>query len=143
MDNAVRHAIPVRVYYEDTDVGGVVYYANYFHYMERGRTELLRSRGVELAAYHDQGLMFAVIETAAKYRASARYNDLLSVETVVTEIASVILSFDCAISNQNGLLLVTGATRLACVDAKSGKACRIPQTIRCALKTVSGVPGTV
>lgn len=120
--------IEIRVYYEDTDFGGVVYYANYLRYMERGRTELLRERGISLEEYHRQGIIFAVTEVAVKYRAGARYNDLLRVETTFVELGSLALTFETRISNQKGVLLNTSTTKLVCVGP-NGKASRIPQGI--------------
>jgi acyl-CoA thioester hydrolase len=120
------------VYYEDTDCGGMVYYANYLRYMERGRTELLREHGVELADFHAKGVMFAVVDTHVRYRASARYADLLTVETQITEKTSVSLTFDTKIYNQAGKLLTTSETKLACIT-KGGKACRVPEELAAAL----------
>ena len=122
----------IRVYYEDTDCGGMVYYANYLRYMERGRTELLREHGIELADFHAQGVMFAVVDTHVRYRASARYADLLTVETQITEKNSVSLTFDTKIYNQAGKLLTTSETKLACIT-KDGKACRVPEELAAAL----------
>jgi acyl-CoA thioester hydrolase len=115
----------IRVYYDDTDCGGVVYYANYLRYMEHGRTELLREKGIELKEFHDRGIVFAVTKVNVTYRASARYNDLLDVRTVLTETSSVTLMFRTEIRDRDGALLVTGDATLACVNDK-GKACRIP-----------------
>jgi acyl-CoA thioester hydrolase len=122
----------IRVYYEDTDCGGVVYYANYLKYMERGRTEYLRERCVNLADYHSQGLFFAVIEVSVKYRRPARYNDLLLVETSITDAASIMLEFKTDIRGEQGELLVAGVARLACMNDR-GKASRIPAAMREAL----------
>ena len=116
-----------RVYYEDTDCGNVVYYANYLKYMERGRTEYLRERGISLLEYHKQGYVFAVTEVNAKYRRPAVYNDLLEVETRVTEIASVAIMFETTLYNEEGTRLFTGSARVVCVDAKTGKAANAPK----------------
>ena len=119
----------IRIYYEDTDCGNVVYYANYLRYMERSRTEFLRERNVDLASYQKNGFLFAVIEAHLKYRASAHYDDLLEVESRIKEITSVSITFTTEIYNQNKQLLVTGEVKLACVNS-SGKATRIPEDIR-------------
>lgn len=126
--------IEVRVYYEDTDCGGVVYYANYLRYMERGRTELLREHGIELADYHAKGLLFAVVDTHVRYRAPARYGDLLTVETRIIDTTSVSLRFDTRIYNKAGKLLITSETKLACITT-AGRASRIPAELTSALGT--------
>ena len=73
--------IPVRIYYDDTDCGGAVYYANYLKYFERGRTELLRELGISLAGYHANGTVFVVTSVEARYIAPLKYDDLVIVET--------------------------------------------------------------
>jgi acyl-CoA thioester hydrolase len=118
----------IRVYYEDTDCGNVVYYANYLRYMERSRTELLRDRGISLVEYQKQGILFAVVDLSVKYRSAARYDDLLDVESVVTETTSITVTFKTTIRNQRDQLLVEGTVRLACIGP-AGKAARIPQEI--------------
>ena len=127
----------IRVYYEDTDFGGVVYYANYLKYMERGRTEYLRERGIELSNFHEQGYIFAVSEVNAKYRRSARYNDLLEMETKITEVTSITIIFKTTFYNQRNELLVTGSAKMVCVDAATGKASKIPKDMVELLKTES------
>jgi acyl-CoA thioester hydrolase len=122
----------LRIYYEDTDCGNVVYYANYLRYMERSRTEYLRDRGIDLSVYQKQGLLFAVVEANIKYRAPARYNDLIDVESTVKEATSVSMLFETLICNERGQLLVSGLVKLACVNSQ-GRATRIPQEVREAL----------
>ncbi|MBN2036967.1 MAG: YbgC/FadM family acyl-CoA thioesterase [Chitinispirillaceae bacterium] len=123
----------IRVYYEDTDCGNVVYYANYLKYMERSRTEYLRDRGIDLSTYHDQGLLFTVTEAHLRYHASAHYNDLLEVGSSVTEITPVTILFSTDISlSTTGKLLVTGEVRVACVTT-AGKPSRIPPEMKAAL----------
>ncbi|HON09799.1 MAG TPA: YbgC/FadM family acyl-CoA thioesterase [Chitinispirillaceae bacterium] len=122
----------IRIYYEDTDCGNVVYYANYLKYMERSRTELLRERGVDLSEYQKNNILFAVIEANVKYRAPARYNDLLDVQSVVNEITAATIGFETTIKNESGVLLVKGNTRLACMRP-DGRARRIPEEIKQAL----------
>jgi acyl-CoA thioester hydrolase len=123
----------IRVYYEDTDCGNVVYYANYLRYMERSRTEYLRERGVDLAACHAQGYLFTVAEAHVVYKAPARYNDLLDASSSVTEITSASIAFATAIKRAGEeLLLVKGDVRLVCVN-QNGRPCRIPEEIRKAL----------
>lgn len=123
----------LRVYYEDTDCGNVVYYANYLKYMERSRTEFLRERGIDLAEYHAKGYLFAVTEANIKYKAPARYNDLLEVASTIIELTPVTMFFSTAICRANdGLLLVTGEVRVACITTE-GRATRIPREMRAKL----------
>jgi acyl-CoA thioester hydrolase len=118
----------IRVYYEDTDCGNVVYYANYLKYMERGRTEFMREKGVSFAQLHNEGILFVVSEANIKYHASARYNDLLTMDTVVKEKSAVTIVFTTTIKNEAGTLLVTGEVKVACVGV-DGKIMRIPKHV--------------
>ena len=120
----------IRVYYEDTDCGNVVYYATYLGYMERSRTEFLRERGVDLAAYHAGGLLFAVTEAHVYYKGPARYNDLLDVTSTVAEVTPASILFTTTIKKANDdRILVKGDVRLACITP-NGRAGRIPEEIK-------------
>jgi acyl-CoA thioester hydrolase len=119
----------IRVYYEDTDCGNVVYYANYLKYMERSRTEYLRERGIDLSDYHKQGILFVVIDVQVTYRAPAFYNDLLDVTSSIIESTSATITFSTTVANAHGKVLVKGNVRLACTN-KNGHAGRIPQEIK-------------
>ena len=119
----------IRVYYEDTDCGNVVYYANYLKYMERGRTEYMRQRGIDLERFHEKGFLFVVTESHVKYRQPAKYNDLLEVESRIAETTSVTITFETDIYNQKNELLVTGSVRLACISAETNKACKAPKEL--------------
>jgi tol-pal system-associated acyl-CoA thioesterase len=125
--------LKIRVYYEDTDCGNIVYYANYLRYMERGRTELLRELGMELSGFHEQDTIFTVVEANVKYRQPARYNDLLTVITAVKEISGASLTFQSDI-RRGETLLVSGEVKLACVKYSTGMPRRIPAEIMSALK---------
>ncbi|WP_018295346.1 tol-pal system-associated acyl-CoA thioesterase [Mariprofundus ferrooxydans] len=120
-------SIPVRVYYEDTDHGGVVYYANYLKFMERGRTEFLRAIGLELDAIETEfGILFAVTEAHVRYQTPARFNDLLEVDTSLIEMRGARLAFTQTIYHQaTRRQLCTATIRLACINRESA-ACRIP-----------------
>lgn len=123
---------PVRIYYEDTDSGGVVYYANYLKFMERARTEWLRQYGFEQDVMRrDQGVMFAVRSVQADFLKPARFNDLLAVTAEVTEKRSASLTFaQQVICNENTpLVLCTGQIRIACIDAERLRPCPIPKEI--------------
>jgi acyl-CoA thioester hydrolase len=121
--------VKIRVYYEDTDCGNVVYYANYLRYMERGRTEYLRERGIELETYHRQGVLFAVAEVNVKYRRPARYNDLIDMETTIIDTSSITFIFETTFYNRQGELLAAGAAKMVCIDAETGRACKIPKDL--------------
>lgn len=124
----------IRVYYEDTDCGNVVYYANYLKYMERSRTEFLRERGIDLAVYHEKGLVFTVAEAQVRYKAPARYNDLLNAESQVLETGNSSMVLSTTIKRaSDGLLLTEGEVRLVCVNS-TGRPTRIPEEIKRALK---------
>jgi acyl-CoA thioester hydrolase len=118
----------------------VVYYANYLRYMERSRTEYLRERGIELVEYQAQGILFAVVEANLKYRASARYNDLLDVRSRIVELTSVSITFETAITGQQGRLCTTGTVKLACIGSH-GKARRIPEEIKRVLEETAAEGG--
>jgi acyl-CoA thioester hydrolase len=123
---------PVRVYWEDTDAGGIVYYANYLKFMERARTELLRSFGVHqsrLAA--EQGLIFAIVSVQLDYRLPARLDDLLMVTVQVATEGRASFTFQQSIWRERigGDLLTTGSTRVACLDAASLRPRRLPEVL--------------
>lgn len=124
----VSHLLPVRVYYEDTDHGGVVYYANYLKFMERGRTEFLRDAGLELDALEREfGILFAVTEAHLRYHRPARFNDLLTVESMLTHARGARLAFLQRITRDE-TLLVEADIRLACIE-RNGRARRIPAPV--------------
>jgi acyl-CoA thioester hydrolase len=108
----------VRIYYEDTDAGGVVYHANYLNYFERARGEYLRERGLSVKELHDAGSIFPVVRAEVNYRAPAVLDDLLRIETVVTEITRTSFTLQQrAVRETDGRLLVDGRITLACVSA--------------------------
>lgn len=122
---------PVRVYYEDTDVAGVVYYANYLKFMERARTEWLRSIGVDQTRLLDEGLLFVILSTTLNFLKPARFNDLLRVTCEVVEHTRTSFSFTQEIYREgaDAELLVEGQARAACLDAKSFRPRRLPSII--------------
>ena len=125
---------PIRVYWEDTDAGGIVFYANYLKFFERARTEWLRSLGVNQGALRDAvGGMFIVSETSARYLAPARLDDELSV-TAALEAggrASLIIAQQ---ARRGDTLLCEGTIRIGWVDAATLRPARIPETILDVLK---------
>ena len=128
----VEFVWPIRVYYEDTDAGGVVFYANYLKFMERGRTEWLRSLGFEQdALMRDPGVLFAVRRSEIDYLKSARFNELLSVRSSVIQMRGASFTFEQNIvRDADAELLCRGITQVACLDAVSMQPARIPAAIR-------------
>ena len=123
--------IELRVYYEDTDSGGVVYYANYLKFIERGRTEYLRELGFEQDwLIENKNVIFAVKSLSAKYRYPARFNEQILVQTHVEKIrqASLIFSQKILSLKQNKVLFSSQVT-VACLNAKTFKPCAIPTII--------------
>ncbi|MEG6523181.1 tol-pal system-associated acyl-CoA thioesterase [Desulfotomaculum sp. 1211_IL3151] len=119
----------IRVYYEDTDAGGVVYYSNYLKYFERGRTEYLRDRGFSVAEMAQRGFVFPVVHLEISYRAPALHDDLLKVETALLEIGrSSITVAQKVLRAIDGKLLVEGKVKLACVGSNM-KPKRLPEEI--------------
>jgi acyl-CoA thioester hydrolase len=109
----------VDVYYEDTDCGGVVYYANYLKYFERARTQMLVHHGVNPAEWMKQGVVFTVARAEVEYKLPAVYGDRLLVETRMTKLKGARISFSyCVMRDADGHLLVTGVTDMACVNDK-------------------------
>ena len=123
----------IRVYYEDTDAGGVVYHANYINYMARGRTEYLRERGLSVQDLHERGYVLPVVRLEIDYLAPAIHDDLLRVETAVVEMgkASFTLS-QKVIRVHDGKLLTEGKVTLVCVG-KERRARRLPPELLQAL----------
>ncbi len=121
---------PVRVYYEDTDAGGVVYYANYLKYLERARTEWLRSLGFEQdKLVQEDGIIFAVRKVIIDYMKPAVFNELLAVNAKILEIRKASLLFEQSITNQLKDILCQAEIRIACLDTKTMKPVSMPEHI--------------
>ena len=124
---------PVRVYWEDTDAGGVVYYATYLKFMERARSEWLRALGFEQDALRDEaGVVFVVRRVEVDYLAPARFNDQIEVSVSLHEIGRASLSVKQTLS-RGPTRLVAARVTLACVDAVRFKPVKIPAPILQAL----------
>ncbi len=121
--------ITVRVYYEDTDAGGVVYYANYLKYFERGRTEYLRDMHIEQDVLLVQNIAFMVKKVDVDFMKSARFNQLLSVQTQIKSYRKASLIFLQKIFNPQGELICQATTLIACVNLQKMKAIAIPTKI--------------
>ena len=124
---------PIRIYWEDTDAGGIVFYANYLKFFERARTEWLRSLGVEQQSLKDEsGGMFVVRETQLKYFSPARLDDLLEVTAQTSESgrASLVLTQQAWLNVESQRkLLAEGTIRIGWVDSQTMKPGRIPAKI--------------
>jgi acyl-CoA thioester hydrolase len=114
---------PIRIYWEDTDAGGIVYYANYFRFMERARTEWLRSLGVEQESLRrEHSVMFVVVNAAAEFLRPARYADMLQVSCLIQKATPASLTLQQEIVRDgDAQLLVSGSVRVACLDVANLK----------------------
>lgn len=120
---------PVRVYYEDTDAGGIVYHANYLKYMERARTEWLRDLGFEQDELLEQSIGFVVKSLNMENIQAARFNDKLSIFCQIVELKRASLVFEQKILNEQQDLLVQALVRVACVNLSTMKPRAIPQNM--------------
>jgi acyl-CoA thioester hydrolase len=123
------HIFPIRVYFEDTDAGGMVYHANYLRFMERARTEMLRTLDADHSRMmKDDGAMFVVKSCDVEYHKPARLDDALEVHSSVVETGNASLELQQDVK-KDGVLLVSARVRLACTSL-AGQPCRIPAAIR-------------
>jgi acyl-CoA thioester hydrolase len=106
----------IRVYYHDTDCGGVVYYANYLKYLEQARTEALEEKGIFMKDLIAGGNFFVVSRQEVDYKSPAVYDDVLDVATKIAEITGVRIIFENEIKNQTGRLIIKARTTLVFVD---------------------------
>ncbi len=121
---------PVRVYYEDTDGGGVVYHANYLKFMERARTEWLRSLGFEQTELRaEMGIIFLVRGLKIQYRRPACFNEVLTVITKLIRVGRSLLEFE-QIIQRGDVILTESIIEVVCVDANQFKPVSIPTEIR-------------
>jgi acyl-CoA thioester hydrolase len=115
----------VKIYYEDTDCGGVVYYANYLKYFERARTQYLEDRGLSVANLMRAGRLFVVVHAEVEYRAPAYYGETLDIETTIPEMSPASIRFAHVVrERQSRRLVVEGSARLAVTDG-NGKVKRL------------------
>lgn len=129
MSATTPYTHPVRIYWEDTDAGGVVFYANYLKFFERARTEWLRSLGFGQQRMRDElGAMFVVVETQVRYKQPARLDDLLQVTVERGATGRVALTLHQQ-ALRDGVLLAEGSIRIACVDAGTFRPRAIPNPL--------------
>jgi acyl-CoA thioester hydrolase len=125
----MRHSFPIRVYYEDTDLAGIVYYANYLKFIERARSEWVRTLGVDqVALKRDQGIVFAVRRVEADYLRPARFDDELQVHTSLRADTGARLVLDQDIW-RGGEKMFSSVITLVCLT-ESGAPARLPAEIR-------------
>ena len=119
----------IRIYYEDTDCGGMVYYGNYLKYFERARTHYFEDRGLSVAELMKAGTIFVVVHAEVDYRSPARYGDRLTVETVVSDMTAASFTFSHVIrERESRRVVVEGSARLAATDG-NGKVKRLDKAI--------------
>jgi len=121
------HRWPVRVYYEDTDLAGIVYYANYLKFIERARSEMVRAAGIDQIAMKAAGQVFAVARLEADYRAPAKFDDELIVETSVTKTTPARLTLQQVITRKSTLIFEAKVV-LVCLGS-DGRPTRLPPQI--------------
>lgn len=122
------HTLPIRVYYEDTDMAGIVYYANYLRYIERARSDWVRGLGIDQNAMKAQGLVFAVRRVEADYLMPARLDDELLVETEVVQVTGARLVMDQVVRRGKDRLFHAVVTVVVITD--TGHPARMPANIR-------------
>jgi acyl-CoA thioester hydrolase len=124
---------PVRVYYEDTDAGGVVFYANYLKFYERARTEMLRAMGFEQdELMAQQNILFVVRSVQVDYLQPAKFNDLLDVSAALSRVKSASLIFAQTVMRQDEILS-KATIRIACLDSNTMRPQLIPDSLKQAL----------
>lgn len=125
----------IRIYYEDTDCGGVVYYANYLKYFERARTHYIEQRGFSVASLMAEGTVFVVVRTEVDYRSSARYGETIVIETAVSDVTPASFTFSHVLREKvSGRIVVEGSARLAATDG-NGKVKRLDKGLVAALQS--------
>ncbi|WP_085892263.1 tol-pal system-associated acyl-CoA thioesterase [Roseovarius litorisediminis] len=125
----MTHCFPIRVYYEDTDMGGIVYYANYLKYIERARSDWVREMGIDQNRMRDaEGVVFAVRRVEADYLAPARFDDMLEVRTRTLAVTGARLVMEQQVLRGEDLLFAATVT-IVCI-AETGQPARLPANIR-------------
>lgn len=120
---------PVRVYYEDTDAGGVVFYANYLKFFERARTEWLRALSYEQDVLLELGVVFVVRKVEIDYLRPARFNDQLDIVSRIVEIKRSTVTFEQKVM-RDGELCANGKVVVVCVDLSAFRPCSIPENMK-------------
>ena len=121
--------ILIRVRYGETDQMGVVHHGNYALYLEMGRTEWLRKKGISYKQMEEDGVMLPVISMALNFKKSALYDDVIKVKTTLRKLPSIKIEFDYEIYNESGDILVTASTVLAFINMKTKRVIKCPDYI--------------
>ena len=122
-----------RIYYYDTDAGGVVYYGHYLNYLEEARTEFLEDRGLSVAEFHKKGNLYAVRKCTILYKSPARYAEILTCTASLKKITAAQLIFDqTIIEKKNGRVIVEAEVTLVCLDSEF-KPVALPDDLRAKL----------
>lgn len=121
---------PVRVYFEDTDAGGVVYNANYVKFLERARTEWLRAKGFEQRALLEERIGFVVSSINMNFVKAAKLDDELFVSCKITKARAASVYFEQQITDKSGNIYINADVRIACVDLKAMKPTPIPENLK-------------
>ncbi|MDG2115341.1 MAG: tol-pal system-associated acyl-CoA thioesterase [Porticoccaceae bacterium] len=135
-NSTAAYRLPIRIYVEDTDTGGIVFYANYLKYMERARTEYMRCLGFDKPALFD-GMQFVVHEVALKYHSPAVLDDLIDVTAVLVKASRVRFEMTQQIYRSDELL-VEGRVKVACVNAHSKRPQGMPKAMSTTLNSQIG-----
>ena len=128
----MTHRFPITVYYEDTDMGGVVYHANFLRFIERARSDYVRALGVDQNAMRDTGIVWVVTRIEADYLSPARFEDELTVETRVERSTSARLTM-AQVVRRDGRELFRAVVTAVCMDMHSGRPVRLPAELRASL----------
>ena len=129
MEGKTKHLTEIRVRYGETDRMGFCYYGNYAQFLEVARVELLRSQGISYKELEDAGILLPVRNFSIKYIAPSRYDDLLSIQTEITNIKGSRIEFNYEIRNQKNVLIATAYTELVFVNSNSLKPTNAPDEI--------------
>jgi tol-pal system-associated acyl-CoA thioesterase len=127
-----KYVLPVRVYLEDTDAQGVVYNASYFRFMERARTEWLRSQGIDHEQLlHEHGVLLVLASIQARFHAPAKLSDMLYVSASVAEARGARVRFaqQIVLNDPDGEVICDGVAEVACKDAERGRPRRLPMAL--------------
>lgn len=126
----MKHSVDYRVYYEDTDAGGVMYHASFIRFCERGRSELLRAAGLGCATLEEErGIIFVIRHLEADYHKPARLDDLLTVKSSIKEMKNSSFVMEQTIFCQDSMLF-SAAVTVVCVDKQNVRPVRLPEDVR-------------
>lgn len=123
------HETHIRVRYSETDQMGYTYYGNYAAFYEVGRVEMLRSLGLSYRSFEENGIMMPVLELQCKFLKPARYDDVLTVRTLLKELPGARIHFDYELYNEEQTLINTGNTKLVFIDMQTSRPCKAPAAL--------------